>query len=528
MTPRTLLSIARRRALIVILCAVVVPASALGWSLGQDEKYTATSQLLFRDPGFDQRLFGSSVLEASEDPQRQAATNVLLVSNRRVAERTARERGFGLTGNEIATKREVAAEGQADVVSVSMTDRSPLRAAQLANTYAQEFIEFRREADRAKIAETQALIDQQLAGSSADQTGGDDTDSLRRQAERLEVLASLQTGNAELVQAAEPPRSPSSPRTARNVALGGFVGLLMGLGLAFMLERLDRRLRDSEEIEFTFGRPLLGAIPESRELERASPSLTGVPAYIESESFNMIRANLRYFNVGRPIKSILITSAAPGEGKSTIAWSLAAVAAATGDRVLLVEADLRNPSELATDDAESIPGLGVLLAGNADISDVRIRLPVVAMRGDDELTRHMDVITAGPVPPNPTDLLESEAMQELITTSEERYDLVIIDTPPTAVVSDAIPLLKKVSGVLVVTRLGRSTRTALQQLRSQLENLDAPTLGVVVNSMKSPAAEYGYGYGYGSKTSQAAAANGRPSDEAGERESEPVKAGAKR
>ncbi len=523
MTPRTLLGIARRRALIVILCAVVVPASALGWSLGQDEKYTATSQLLFRDPGFDQRLFGSSVLEASEDPQRQAATNVLLVSNRRVAERTALERGFGLTGTEIADKREVAAEGQADVVSVSMTDRSPVRAAQLANTYAQEFIQFRREADRAKIAETQALVDQQL-----DQAGGDDADSLRRQADRLEVLASLQTGKSELVQAAEPPRSPSSPRTARNVALGGFVGLLMGLGLALLLERLDRRLRDSEEIEATFGRPVLGTIPESRELDRASPSVSGIPAYIETESFNMIRANLRYFNVGRPIKSILITSAAPGEGKSTIAWNLAAVAAATGDRVLLIEADLRHPSKLATDDADDTPGLGALLAGNADSGDVLIQLPVLAGREDDEPTRHMDVISAGAVPPNPIDLLESEAMKQLITSSEERYDLVIIDTPPTAVVSDAIPLLKKVSGVLVVTRLGRSTRTAAQQLRSQLENLDAPALGVVVNSMKSAAAEYGYGYGYGSKTSQAAAANGRPSDEAGERGSEPVEAGAKR
>lgn len=527
MTLRTLVGVARRRAVVVILCAVVVPASALGWSLGQDKEYKATSQLLFRDPGFDQKLFGTAVLQPSQDPQRQAATNTLLVSNKRVAERTARAAGLGLTGKGIAARLEVSAEGQADVISVSMTDGNPRRAAQLANTYAREFIQVRRDADRAKIRETQALIAQQLARPFSSQAGTADARSLRRQAAQLKVLASLQTGNAELVQSAEPPGSPSSPRTARNVVLGGFVGLLMGLGLALLLERFDRRLRDSEEIEATLGRPILGTVPESRELDQVRPSVAGVPAYIEGESFNMIRANLRYFNVGRPVKSILITSPAPGDGKSTVAWNLAAAAAAAGDRVLLVEADLRHPSMLATDGLEPNLGLGALLAGNNDISDVLTRLPVVAVRGGDERMRHMDVITAGLVPPpNPTDLLEAEAMQRLITLGEERYDLVIIDTPPTAVVADAIPLIKKVSGVLVVARLGNSTRTGMQQLRRQLENLDAPALGGVVNCGTPAIAEYGYGYG--SRPLPTEAPNSKPSGGPAGRDSEPAQAGGKR
>jgi capsular exopolysaccharide synthesis family protein len=367
------------------------------------------------------------------------------------------------------------------------------------------------------ITEALALVDRQLEQLSSDETGTADAQALRRQADQLRVLASLQTGNAELVQEAAPPASPSSPRTVRNVVLGVVVGLLMGLGLAFLLERFDRRLRDPEEIEATFGRPILGTVPESRTLGEAGPSPSGVPGWVESESFNMIRANLRYFNVGRPARSILVTSAAPGEGKTTITWNLAAAAASTGDRVLVIEADLRHPSALDPDALEPKPGLGAVLAGNADLGDVLIQLPVPTRAGG-ELVRHMDVVPAGAVPPNPIDLLESETMERLIREAEARYELVIIDSAPTAVVSDAIPLVKTVSGVIVVTRLGKSTRPATQQLRRQLENLDAPTLGVVVNSMKSQAT--GYGYGYGSTPNAAASSTPRVSPE-----QEPVEAG---
>ncbi|MCA1572806.1 MAG: hypothetical protein LC798_21435 [Chloroflexi bacterium] len=199
------------------MCAVVVPASALGWSIGQDKEYTATSQLLFRDPGFDQKLFGSPVLQASQSPERQAATNVLLVTNRRVAGRTAKARPFGLTGSQIAAKRTVSAEGQADVISISMTDTNPVRAAQLANTYAREFIKVRRDTDRAKVAETQALINRQLAQRTpAQDKSSGDAESLRRQAEQLRVLASLRR-SASIVVCATRMKS-STPSAIRALA----------------------------------------------------------------------------------------------------------------------------------------------------------------------------------------------------------------------------------------------------------------------------------------------------------------------
>lgn len=495
LTSSELIGAARRRALIVVLFAVLVPLSALGWSLAQDEQFTASAQLLFRDPGFDQKLFGSSVLQPSINPERQAATNVLLLSNRRIAERTARADRFGLSATEIASRVQVRVEGQADVISVSMTDTRPVRAAELANVYARQYIQFRREADRAKIREAQSLAERQLQRLSPTARNTEDAQALRRQADQLGVLASLQTGNAELVEPAQIPSSPSAPRTMRNVAVGAIVGILAGFGLSFVLERFDRRLRDPDDVEAAFGHPILGIVPESRTLKRVGKPLTGMLGGAEDESFNMVRANLRYFNIGRQVRSILVTSAMPGEGKTLVAWNLAVAAVSSGDRVLFVDADLRSPLTLQDPQGEADPhvGLGAFLAGHAELDEVIRQLPVPDAEASAS-PRHLDVIPAAIRPPNPIDLLESDAMQRLISDSHERYDLVIIDSPPTPVVSDAIPLITAVHGVLVVVRLGHSTRQSVQQLRRQLENLGAPTLGVVVNGAAAPSYRYGYGY----------------------------------
>jgi capsular exopolysaccharide synthesis family protein len=212
----------------------------------------------------------------------------------------------------------------------------------------------------------------------------------------------------------------------------------------------------------------------------------------------MLRANLRYFSVDRPVRSVLVTSAAPGDGKSTVSWNLALAAAGTGARVLLMETDLRHPSLAASaGHLTSTPGLSTVLAGQLEFAEV-IQSVVVPTRASGRgLDRMMDVVVAGPIPPNPVDLIESERMRTVLREAEEGYDLVVVDTPPTSVVSDAIPLIREVSGVIVVTRLGKSTRESVGQLRKQLEHLNAPTLGVVVNAFKVDRGGYGYGYGYG-------------------------------
>jgi succinoglycan biosynthesis transport protein ExoP len=489
----SLLRAVRRRLGIVLLCVVLLPAAALTFSQLEAKQYSASASLLFRDPQLDQKLFGSTVFAPSTDPTREAATNVKLVSLDTVAARTAKRLPGGMTASEVQSKVEVSSEGASDVASIVATDTDPQFAAKLANTFAQEFIAFRREADRSKISSARQLVQQQLNRLDPEQRNGEQGRSLRTQSEQLSILAALQTGNAELVQPASVPTSASSPKPVRNTILGLVLGLLMGVGLAVLLERIDRRLRTPAEIGATFGRPVLGAVPDSRSIAKNVSALDGLePA--EAEAFRMLRANLRYFNVDREVRSVLITSSAPGEGKSTVAVHLARTAAASGARVLLLEADLRRPTLAGRLGISGGEGISQVLAGTRDLPRA-IRHVHLSEAGDNGPM--LDVLTAGPIPPNPSDLIESEQMRKIIRGAEEAYDLVIIDTPPTSVVSDAIPLVSEVSGVIAVARLGKTTRESAAHLRAQFENLGANLLGVVVNSVGRRSAGYGYGYGYG-------------------------------
>jgi receptor protein-tyrosine kinase len=492
--PLVVLRMLRRRIGVVLLCAVLVPAAALAFSLSQQKQYSATASLLFRDPQLDQKLFGASVFPPSNDPAREAATNAKLASLDVVSARTAKAVGGKLTTGDVASEITVAPAGQSDVVSITATDPNPAFAARLANVFAQQFIAFRRDADRSKISSAQQLVTQQLKRLTPAERNAPQGTALQQRGEQLQILAALQTGNAELVQPANAPSAPSSPRTKRNVILGLLFGLMMGGGLAVLLERLDRRLKDPKAVADLYGRPVIGAVPESREIARTDQGFEDLPTN-EAEPMRMLRANLRYFNVDREVRSVLVTSAAPGEGKSTVAKHLASAAASTGERVLLLEADLRRPTLKTRMRLAGDNGLSQVLAGTRSL---RAAIEQIEVAGSGGERRTLSVLASGPIPPNPTDLIESDRMRQVLKAVGEKYDLVVIDTPPTSVVSDAIPLVKNVDGVLVVSRLGKTTRDASVHLRDQLNNLGAYVLGVVVNSVtRGGSSGYGYGYGYG-------------------------------
>ena len=238
-------------------------------------------------------------------------------------------------------------------------------------------------------------------------------------------------------------------------------------------------------------------------------SARGLPVS-EGEAFRMLRANIRYFNVDREIRSVLVTSAAPKDGKSTVALHLAMAAAESGSRCLLIEADLRAPTLGQLLGIPSETGLASLLSDpNERLADVGWRVPVTSnMNGtilepDGSAATSLDVVFAGGAAPNPPEMLESARMREVIQEAEREYSLVVVDAPPVLTVSDAIPLLRQVSGVIVVTRLGSNTRHVAERLRDQLRRVDAPTLGVVANfaNEKSPL-YYGYPYGGQGTTEQ--------------------------
>ena len=480
-TLQRVIPIVRRNLGLILLCLVLAPAAALAISLLQSKEYTASSSLLFRDPGLDTKFTGTPFFREGEDEARLAATNVRLVSLDSMAARTARKLAVpGVGREEISDAVEVTPEGTSDVVTIKATDTDPKFAAQIANTFASEYVVFRRGADRAKVREALVLAGDKLDAMTPDEQAGDAGQELEDSIRQLELLAALQTGNAEVVQRAQPPTSASSPKPARSVAIGLVLGILLAVALTLIREQVDRRLREPSDVTDLLNVPVLAAIPEDRSSLRHVTAGEASLRRLDTEAFMMLRTNLRYFNVDEELNSILVMSASPGEGKTSISWNLARAEARSGKRVLYIEADLRRPTVASHLGVTPDGGLSLILAGVMDPGDT-----VTNVSG-------VDIITAGPLPPNPAELIESQRMRKLIQWGEQNYDRVIIDTPPAAVVADAIPMVPMVSGAVIVVRLGHSQRDAVEHLRTQLANVNAPVIGVVLNGGVGRRNDYAY------------------------------------
>lgn len=486
------LRVLRRRRLVIAALIVVVPLAALGYSLNQPTEYSASATLLLQNPNLPQQVGGSLTLQLGEDPSRVAATAIQLAQSATVANMTEATLHAPLGS--------VSVQGNAstDLISIVATETKPTFAAAVANTYAREYETFARQQEAATILSVRQQFERQYAALSAAARRSAEGQSLLNTANHLEQLASLQTGDAELVQPATAPVGPSGPRTVRNVLLGLAVGVLLGLALAFLFDMVDRRVREPSELEEIFGRPVLATVPELKELKAGKR--TAMLSGHAQEVFQLLRANLRYFNVDRDMKTVLVTSALPGEGKTTVAWNLAVTAARSRSRVLLIEADLRRPTLANRQSAPSAAGgLSTVLSDQQSMDQAVQHLELTGGRGQaDQRTGSstLDVLFAGPIPPNPADLLESRRMGTVLQEARSLYDLVVIDTPPAAVVSDAAPLVGQVDGVIVVSRLRKLKRESAAHLRKQLDRFSAPVIGIVVNSLyKSDAYGYG-GYDY--------------------------------
>lgn len=507
----------RRRLPLILLCLLVTTVAATGFSLLQQKEYTASASLLFRDPGFAEELFGSDATSASSDATREAATNVRLVGLDIISLRTAKRLRGELTADQIRGALEVSNDGLSDVATISVTDPDPRRARLIANTFARQFIFFRARADRSKLLRAKRVAERGIERLSGEELAGPRGEALSRAAEKLGILASLQTGNAELVQPADLPNEASSPKPVRNGLLGAVLGLLLGVGLALLFERLNRRLRDPEEAQEAFGLPVLGTVPESKAIMASNEGEAAAELpFMENEAFRMLRASLRYFNVDRDMRSVVVTSHGAEVGKSTVAWNLARVAA-TSSKVIVVETDLRNPTLARQHGLNMGPGLAELLTQQVDLDGAIQSKPIVAGgNGGADRDRQLDVIVSGMLPPNPAELIESHAMSEALAELRERYELVVLDTAPVGVVSDAFPLLAQVDGTIVVARIGKSTSDSAERLREQLDRLEAPVLGIVANGIKvTRGGKYGYGnyggyYGRAATEPPAEAATEKP------------------
>jgi capsular exopolysaccharide synthesis family protein len=472
--------------LTIVACALIVPAVALGLALRAEKQYSATASLFFQDLHLDPNTTQSSAIAASPDPERQAASNLTLASLRAISVRTARALGIGLTPDQIRSRVTVSASGKSDVAQVTATDGDPRRAARIANTYAREYIAFRRDNDQATLAQPIARLKAQLNSLPQAESTSAQAADLRQRLRYLTTLNDLQTGNAELVQPASVPDHPSSPRPVRDALIGLVLGIFLGIALAFLIDLIDRRLRDEDEIEQIFSLPVLGEVPESRSFRSSGSKGEADPAALEA--VRTIYANLRYFNATAPLRSLMITSAHAEEGKTTVSWQLALAAAANGDRVLLVDADLRRATG-GPMPRSGRAGLSLVLVGHDLAHNI---IPATALHGSESLPPTLDLLPAGPQPPNPQQLLRSARIKSLLAQATDGYDLVIVDTPPIGAVSDAVALVPEVDGLVIVARIGTTRRDRATALAKQLDKLAAPTLGVVINSTSTAPPLYHY------------------------------------
>ena len=483
---RALLGVLGRRAPVIVLAVVVGVVGGLVFSYSQEKRFESTAGLLFRPLLLDAQVTGLPLQAPGRDPQREAATNLALVSLNEVRTRAAARLGPGYTPERIEEDVEIEESGRSNLIEVTASAPTRRRAAQVANAVAQAFVTFRRVDLRDEVLKATEEVRKALR---EDDLSADVRRAMRTNLQRLTLLASVQTGDVQVIQRAELPEDPASPKPLRDAIIGGVLGLLLGLGLALVSEQLDPRVRRTDQLEDGLGVPLLATVPRSKAL-RGKPNLGSWDAAAAEEPFRRLRASLRHLDEQAERRSVLVTSARERSGKTTVATHLAAAAAAGGQtRVLLIEADLRRPRLAELLGLPTDRGLSMLLHYadplSGDHSDDIFRIPLgPSSNGSSPNGRSalgFDALPAGPVPDDPSELLDSDEMRELLRDARERYDLVVIEAPPPTVVSDAIPLLKQVDDVLIVGRLGRESDPELRQLRHELERFSVTPVGAVAN-----------------------------------------------
>lgn len=325
-------------------------------------------------------------------------------------------------------------------------------------------------------------------------------DQIRNRFTEINLSAQIETNNVRIHELAQQPRRPIRPDIRLNLALGLLVGSVLGLGLAFLVEQLDNSVKDREEVERLSQVPCLGIIPsipgprKIRRSRRRDVSLSDRDFYVVAnpksviaEAFNTIRTNLLFAAPDRTIRTLLVTSGSPWEGKSTVVISMGITQARYGAKTLIVDTDMRRPRLHRSFKIEADVGLSNVLVGTASIDQA-----VVATEFE-----NLHLLPCGPVPPNPSDLLRMERLANLINDLKDRYDTIILDSPPVIPVADPRILSGLVDGVVLVVKLGTTTTEAVTSVSRELEAVKAPLLGTVLNDLDIKRRGYGYRYGYG-------------------------------
>jgi polysaccharide biosynthesis transport protein len=501
-TLRTYLIFLRRRKWWVIATALLVLAVSLALSLSQPKKYSATAQLLVQFSGTAVNV-GSGLQVTPTDVQ----TELQLATSAPV---------LRVVRSKLGSTPPVAASqiAQTNVITLTAISPTPELAARVANAYATAFVAYTRGVAISSLtaAETQLrskifFLRKQIKSLQHNPAAASEVSALanqeavlKEQIAQLEVNGAVATSGVEFVTPAQAPNSPSSPRPVRDALLGLAAGLMLGLGAAFLRDILDDALSSKELVERLGGAPVLALVPMvSSWKQRDQPLVVSAvePTSPAAEAYRSLRTSLQFVRQAQDLRTLLVTSPTAAEGKSSTLANLGVVFARAGERVVLVSCDLRRPRLGQFFGLEEKSGLTEVLVGRRSLQDALRRVQGYG---------NLWLLGAGPIPPNPAELLSGPKAREIFAALKANFDLVLVDSPPALPVTDAMVLSKYTDGTLLVVAAGQTRRTELQRTAEKFAQVDVPVVGIVLNQVTRQAGYgggYGYGYGYGSYTPNA-------------------------
>ncbi len=485
----------RRRKVVIAVVAVAMSASALVFSLLQTPVYQGEVRIVV-DPAGGTTVFEPVGAQARIEPALVIDTEIELLKSDRVK---------AVVREELGPVEDVEATRLGDTLLINVNGHStePERAAAITNAYARNYIELRRQQAseellgatsqmRASVAELQAQLD----------TLGPDASPERRAAlaqqharfseriDQLEIEAALESGGAHIVGEAEVPTSPVTPTPGRDAALALVVGSMLGAGLALLLEYRDDSIKTKDDLaEMIKPLPVLGTIPTVRAWRHAkegrhSPRIVtpdATASHAAGEAYRGLRTSVRLLGVERPLTMIQITSPLPGDGKTTTLANLAMVLVAAGQRVVMVDCDLRRPSLHSVFGLDNHVGFTSVLARETDLATALQQVPG---------TPNLALLAAGAPPPNPSELLGAKRTAQLLFALRADFDMILLDCPPVLSVTDAAVLSVWVDATLLLATAGVTRRNQLREAVELLSQAEAPLNGVVLNQV---APQEGYG-----------------------------------
>lgn len=493
---------------LLLLSTLVAGVASYIISRNSTPIYQASATLMVNQASNPTTATGYSDILTSE---RLARTYASLLTSRPVLDETARRLGIDATNLDEMISVTSVRDTQLLGIKVEGPDAGLI--AQIANTLPVVFLERNQEWQLGRVSESRANLEAEIANTEKDlaqtqealKNATGDTERTRLETSLAQFRSTYSTlvasyqqvriteaqalNNIVIAEPAVEPQDPIRPRVLTNTLLAAIVGLMLALGVAFLVEYLDDTIKTPDDISRVSGLSTLGAIARLKDVGGARQLIAWLRIKApESEAYRTLRTNIQFSSVDKPIRSLLVTSSSPGEGKSTTTANLAVVLAQTGQRVIAVDTDLRRPVLHKVFSVPNNTGLTTALLGG-DNAPLESFLQTTEI---DSLT----VLTSGPIPPNPSELLGSHRMAHLVERLTGVADIVIFDSPPVLAVTDAAVMGRQVDGVLLVVEAGRTREHALASATAELQKTGASVLGAALNRLDTRRGDYQYYYYY--------------------------------